>query len=318
MILVAGGTGRLGSLVVSGLVRRGLKVRVLTRDLGRASHLVATGAEIVRGDVRERPSIERAMAGVDTVVSAVQGFAGPGRVSPASVDRDGNAHLIDAAVGVDADVVLVSVVGARSDHPMELFRAKHQAEQHLLASGVSWTVVRPTAFVELWADIMAKPIVFGQGDNPINFVSVRDVSVVVERATIDTSLRGQILEVGGPENLTFNQLAGTLGELRGQAWKVRHVPRGVLRVMTPASRRARAAIVMDTTDMTFAPSTAPYQVEPPMTDIRTALTRAWATPSRPAPFASPARGQAAPVGGTDAALPLLPPADADSRDRSGY
>jgi NADH dehydrogenase len=235
--------------------------------------LVGVAAEIVRGDVRDGPTIERAMAGVDTVVSAVQGFAGPGRVTPASVDRDGNAHLVDAAVAVDADVVLVSVVGVSSDHPMELFRAKHDAEQRLRASSVSWTIVRATAFVELWADVMTRPIVFGRGDNPINFVSVRDVATVVERATVDTTLRGQILEVGGPENVTFNQLAATLGELRGQSTKTRHVPRRMLQVMAPASRRARAAIAMDTIDMSFQPSAAPCQVELPMTDIRTALTR---------------------------------------------
>jgi NADH dehydrogenase len=128
---------------------------------------------------------------------------------------------------------------------------------------------------------MAKAIVFGRGDNPINFVSVRDVAAVVERATVDTSLRGQILEVGGPENLTFNQLAATLGELRGRPRQVWHVPRHMLRVMARASRRARAAIAMDTTDMTFDPSTPPCQVDLPMTDIRTALGRAWVTPLRP-------------------------------------
>ena len=274
MILVAGGTGRLGTLVVSGLAGRGLQVRVLTRDPARASHLVGSGAEIVRGDVRDRPSIQRAMADIDTAVSAVHGFAGPGRVTPASVDRDGNANLIEAAAAVHADVVLVSVVGASSDHPMELFRAKHQAEQCLRGSSTSWTIVRATAFVELWADIMSNPIVFGRGDNPINFVSVRDVAAVVERAIVDTSLRGQIVEVGGPENLTFNQLVASLLELRGQRRKVWHVPRGMLRVMAPTSRRARAAIAMDTTEMTFQPSTAPCPVRLPMTDIRTALTRA--------------------------------------------
>jgi NADH dehydrogenase len=160
---------------------------------------------------------------------------------------------------------------------MELFRAKYHAEQHLRASNVSWTVVRSTAFVELWVDIMTAPIVFGRGDNPINFVSVRDVAAVVERASIDTNLRGQILEVGGHENVTFNQLAATLGDLRGQPRKVWHVPRGMLRVMAPASRRARAAIAMDTTDMTFARSMAPCQVDLPVTDVRTALSRAVAS-----------------------------------------
>ena len=110
----------------------------------------------------------------------------------------------------------MSVVGAAADHPMELFRAKFAAEEHLRASGAPWTIVRATAFVELWAEIMAKPIVFGRGDNPINFVSVNDVAAVVERAVIDPTLRGKVLEVGGPQNVTFNEfetlLAGDPGK----------------------------------------------------------------------------------------------------------
>ncbi len=219
MILVAGGSGRLGTLVVKRLADRGLDVRVLTRDPSRARHLGDAAIDIVQGDVRDAASLERAVEGVTVVVSAVQGFAGPGRVTPASVDRDGNANLVNAAAGARADVVLVSTVGAAEDHPMELFRAKYDAEMHLRASAVGWTIVRSTAFVELWAEIMRKPIVFGRGTNPINFVSVDDVAAVVERAVVDPSLRGQVLEVGGPQNMTFNELAaaprggsGTSGE----------------------------------------------------------------------------------------------------------
>jgi uncharacterized protein YbjT (DUF2867 family) len=268
MILVAGGTGRLGTLVVSRLVAGGLEVRVLTRDPSRAHHL-PDGTEIVNGDVRDRATIERAMLGVTTVVSAVHGFAGPGHVTPASVDRAGNANLVDGAAAAGADVVLMSVVGASAASPMELFRAKYDAEQHLRASGTPWTSERATAFVELWAEIMAKPIVFGRGDNPINFVSVRDVAAVVERAVVDAGRRGQVLEVGGPQNMTFNELTALLQEIRGRSGKVRHVPRSILRAMAPFARQARAAVTMDTTDMTFATTTA--RADLPMTDLRTAL-----------------------------------------------
>jgi uncharacterized protein YbjT (DUF2867 family) len=58
----------------------------------------------------------------ETVISAVQGFVCSGGVTPASVDRDGNAHLIDAARVAGAGFVLMSVVGAASDNPMELCR----------------------------------------------------------------------------------------------------------------------------------------------------------------------------------------------------
>ncbi len=274
MIAVAGGSGRLGTRLVGRLVDRGLQVRVLTRDPARARHLAGCADEIVPCDVRDRASMPSALQGVSTVVSAVHGFAGPGRVSPKSVDRDGNANLVDAAAKVEADVVLMSVVGAAPQHPMELFRAKHAAEEQLRASGVRWTIVRATAFVELWAEIMSKPIVFGRGENPINFVSVDDVAAVLERAVIDASLRGRVIEVGGPQNSTFNELAELLQQVRGRPAKVRHVPRGLLRALAPFARQPRAAVAMDTIDMTFDAAAARALAELPMTDIRAALTLA--------------------------------------------
>src|SRR5450631_3802228 len=115
MILLAGGTGRLGTVLAARLTGRGLAVRVLTRDPARAAHLAAQGAEIATGDVRDRPSLDPAVRGADVVVSAVHGFAGPGRVSPATVDFQGNVNLIDAARAAGAEVVLMSVVGAAAD-----------------------------------------------------------------------------------------------------------------------------------------------------------------------------------------------------------
>lgn len=275
MIAVAGGTGRLGSRVVRRLAAAGLDVRVLTRDPARAQHLAESAAEVVTCDVRDPASMKAALRGATVTVSAVHGFAGPGHVSPESVDRDGNANLVDAAADVGADVVMLSVVGAAAEHPMELFRAKDAAEAHLRASGVRWTIVRATAFVELWAEIMVRPIVFGRGENPINFVSVEDVSVVVARAVIDTGLRGAVIEVGGPQNLTFNQLAALIQNVRGRPAKVRHVPRGLLRAIAPLARQPRAAMAMDTIDMTFDVAAAGHAlVDLPMTDIQVALTQA--------------------------------------------
>ena len=87
MIVVAGGTGTLGTRLVARLAEQGLAVRVLTRDPARAQHLAGRGVEVVRGDVRDPGSLTRALRGASTVISAVHGFAGHGGVSPASVDR---------------------------------------------------------------------------------------------------------------------------------------------------------------------------------------------------------------------------------------
>lgn len=96
-------------------------------------------------------------------------------------------------------------------------------------------------------------LVFGRADNPINFVSVHDVATLVERALTDPALRGQSIDLPGADNITLEQLALHLG-----ANKIRHVPRGALRLLSavarpwaPAvARQAQAALIMDTNDMT--------------------------------------------------------------------
>jgi uncharacterized protein YbjT (DUF2867 family) len=267
MILVAGGTGTLGARLVPLLAACGNGVRVLTRDERRADHLRDCGAETIIGDVRDPAAVAKAVHGCATVVSAVHGFAGPGRISPATVDRDGNRTLIRAALDAGVEhLVLVSVLGAAPDHPLSLHRMKYTAEQELVGSGLGWTIIRSAPFLETWIALIGRNIadqaqafVFGPGDNPINFVSVRDVATAIEHAVRDTTSRGQAIEVSGPENLSFNQIAERLIAASSSPGQVKHVPLPLLRTLSvlarPVSpgfaRQTRAAVVMNTIDMTF-------------------------------------------------------------------
>lgn len=270
MILVAGGTGTLGSQVVRLLLERGESVRVLTRDPARAAHL-PDAVQVLFGDLRDPAAVAAAVRGCATVVSAVHGFVGPHKPSPEAIDRDANRALIRAAADADVQhLVLVSVLGAAPDHPMSLHRAKHAAEQALPGSGLAWTILRPVAYLETWIAITGaklasngQALVFGPGRNPINFVSAHDVAAVVDLAVHDRSLRSQLLEVSGPENLTFTQLAERLVTASGRPGRIRHVPLAMLRVLSllarpvsPAfARQAQAAVVMNTTDMALDTST---------------------------------------------------------------
>lgn len=282
MILIAGGTGTLGTQLVGRLAAHD-RVRVLTRDPRRAAHLEGGNVEVIEGDVRVAASLVEAVAGIDMVISAVHGFAGPGGVSPASVDRDGNANLIAAASSVGAAFVLVSIVGAASDSPMELFREKFAAEQRLRQSDLAWAIVRATAYIETWATIMGgkpTPLVFGRGENPINFVSASDVAALIEHVVLEPRVRGDVIELGGPDNLTFNEFAATLQQVRGRPGPIRHIPRPILRLMAnvtrklrPAfARQARAAVIMDTRPMAFdASKTRRAFPTVPITDVTTAM-----------------------------------------------
>lgn len=260
MIVVAGGSGLLGRLVVQALLDRGETVRAVVRDMRRARKVLGRGVDVVVADVRHGEEISKAVQGASVVVSALHGFLGGRGAGPAEVDEIGNRNLVEAAKAGGADVVLVSILGAAADTPVELFRAKYRAEADLQASGVPWTIVRSSAFLETWLGILAKtagksgrPMVFGRGDRLIPFVSVLDVAPVVVEATLQPELRGQVLEVSGPD-LTMNQLAAALQDHEGWTGGIRNLPRPVLRAMSivarpisPAFARQNAtALAMDT------------------------------------------------------------------------
>jgi NADH dehydrogenase len=267
VILIAGGTGTLGRETVRLLAGHHLRIRVLTRDPARAEDLRSECVEIMSGDVRNPASLGPALAGVDTVISAISGY-GPGSGGdPGTVDGEGNRNLIRAAdaAGVK-DFVLVSVHGAAPDHPMELMRMKFLAELELKRRRLAWTIIRPTLFMETWVTVVGesllktgRTLVFGRGENPINFVSARDVACWVERAVMDTSLRGAEMDIGGPENLTLNQVAAACAAARGRSNRPRRIPRAAMRLMSVLAgpvhpgfaRLAHDAVVMDTRDFTF-------------------------------------------------------------------
>jgi uncharacterized protein YbjT (DUF2867 family) len=267
IVAVAGATGTLGGYLVPRLVAHGLRVRVLARDAGTAGHLMSDSIEVVPGDVRDRESVVRGLAGCDAVVSAFTAFGRPAGGDLKSADLEGNIHLIEAAKkAATKHFVLVSLHGAAPDSPLELGRIKYQVEERLKRSDLSWTIIRPTPSMEIYTKLLGEPLidahktrVFGRGDNPINFVSQRDIAAFIVLALEDPALRGQVIDVGGPDNLTVNELLARFKALTGASGSEQHVPRVMLRamsvVMRPISpmmaRMARSAVEMDIGDMAF-------------------------------------------------------------------
>ncbi|GAA3094379.1 SDR family oxidoreductase [Kribbella aluminosa] len=264
MIFVAGGTGRLGSIVVRRLVQRGERVRMLTRTPGTAP---VNGCEVAVGDVRNHAAVAAALEGCDTAVWCVHGLLGGRGAGPDQIDRAACIATVDAAqrAGVRR-FVLVSIKDAAPDHTSSLFRAKYAAEQHLRATGLDWTILRPTCFLELWLDIVrgrlgtgGPAVVLGPGENLLNVVSVVDVAAVVDHCLIEPSTIRRVLDVAGPENVTLVELARAQG-----ATAIRRVPLGVLRVtrylaapFAPAfARQATLGVMLNTRDLTATASPA--------------------------------------------------------------
>lgn len=267
MILIVGASGRLGSTVTQLLLAQGKAVRAMTRNPRNLAQLEQQGVEVVSGDLRDPATLLRACQGADQVLAAAHALVGKGDNNPSTVDNKGNRQLIDAAkVAGVKHFVFVSGQNASSDSSFEFSRIKYHTEEYLRASGLNFTILRPCAFMDLWAELVGKPIleqgkttIFGRGNNPINFVAVKDVARFVDVALDDARARNQVIEVGGPANLTMNQVAEVFERTSGQQAKKRHIPLLMMRVMSilmqranPAlSRQICAGIYMDTANLSY-------------------------------------------------------------------
>jgi NADH dehydrogenase len=267
MIVIAGGTGRLGRILVDRLAPLDEPIRVLSRAPEQAQGLPSQKTvEVLAVDVRDPIAVGRGVAGARVVISAMSAFGMKG-VAPRDVDLNGNAALIAAAEahGVE-QFIFVSAYGASANHPMELDRMKYLAEEKLLQSRLSWTILRPTTFTETFQTILCAPlldkgktVLFGRAENPINFVSAHDVARFVERSVADSGMKGLAIDIGGTENLSLIQFVETFRSATGLTGSVKHIPRTAMRVLSHIARpfnptfarMVQAGVVMDTTDMTF-------------------------------------------------------------------
>jgi uncharacterized protein YbjT (DUF2867 family) len=267
MILIVGASGVLGGRIANLLLDAGKPVRALGRTPAKLEALRARGAEVVQGDLRDRASLDRACAGVRQVLTTAAAFE---TRQMAQVDGQGNRNLVDAAraAGV-AHFVFTSAHAARADSPVDFFRAKFAAEEYLRASGVPWTVLRPAAFMERWGETIGGAIagkgiatILGSGENPINFVSVEDVARVAVQVLDDPDAPGRSVPIGGPENLSMEEVARIYERVLGVTAKRKRAPLPVMRILgavtapvSPVlSRMMRAGVMMDTTDQTLGPS----------------------------------------------------------------
>lgn len=243
MILIVGASGFLGHETAKLLLSQGQQVRLLVRTPAKVDDLKQMGAEIMQGDLIDPPSLQRACKGVERVLVAAHSILGKGKYKSEAVDDTGHRALIDAAKAAGVShFVYISIQGASAGHPVDFFRTKYYVEEYLRKSGLSYTILRPTAFMEWHAHIFngksilenGKTSLIGKGTKPRNFIAVCDAAQFAVLALTDPRLKNRTLEIGGPGNFNNNQVSEMYGKLAGLTPKVSHMPSGVAKVMSVA------------------------------------------------------------------------------------
>ena len=245
MILVAGATGFLGREICRRLTAEGRKVRGLVRASSEAevtAHLTAMGVELVQGDLRHRASLDIACRGADAVISTATTTRSrqPGD-SIEATDQEGQNNLVAAAKAEGVRRFVFVSYSKHMDDDGPLTRAKRSVEQSIRESGMRYTILRPTYFMEMWLSPSlgfdysnAKATIFGSGNNKVSWVSLADVAQVAVRA-LDDDGPDTAVELGGPEALTPVEVVKIFEETSGKPFSLEHVPEDALRAQRAAA-----------------------------------------------------------------------------------
>lgn len=210
MILITGATGYIGSELVQQLKAAGTKVRMLVRNHQKAAALEGPGVEIVLGDFDKPETLDVAFAGVEKAF--LLSSAGPDMV-----DLQGN--FIQAAQRAGTrHVVKVSSGGIRVDgsSPVEDGRWHREVEKQLEESGVAWTHLRPSFFMQnierYFAPTIKEQGAFyaPMGDTKAAMVDVRDIAAVAVTALTTPGHEGKAYVVTGPKALSLYEVAEKL------------------------------------------------------------------------------------------------------------
>ncbi|MEU1408943.1 NmrA/HSCARG family protein [Streptomyces sp. NPDC005728] len=233
-IAVTGATGAQGGATARALLAAGHRVRALTRTPAApaARALRRLGADVRFADFDDRPTLDAALAGADSLFAVTTPFG----TDTATEVRQGKA-LLDAAVAVRVGhIVFTSAAHADRGTGIPHYESKDEIERYLRATGVPWTVIAPAAFMDNFAsgwtleglrdNTFAWPM---PADRPLTLIPADDIGafaalVLQRRATFS----GRRIDIASDE-LTAAQIAAALSAATGRSVTHREVPLSYVR-----------------------------------------------------------------------------------------
>ncbi len=245
-ILVTGGTGFVGRNIVEELFKEGCEVRCLARKTSNRQVLGGMPVEFYEGDINDARSLEGATEGIDVVIHLVGIIREiPPHVTFEKIHAEGASNVVAASVRAGVKkFVHMSAMGTRPDAPSRYHTTKWQGEQAVKSSGLPYVIFRPSIicgkddeFVNMFAELIRKswPLPFlsviGSGQVRMQPIYVKDVAYCFVKAALNPEIVNQTYELGGPEQLTLDEILDTIMRVIGANRMKLHLPMALGRCM---------------------------------------------------------------------------------------
>jgi NAD(P)H dehydrogenase (quinone) len=206
IVALTGATGELGGRVARRLAERGVRQRLIVRDVSRAPQLPGADVAEAPGGYIDRAAMTRALIGARVL------FLVPAHESPNRIEEHTTA--IDAAVDAGVErVVYLSFVGASADNTFTLGRHHWATEQHIRASGLDWTFVRMNLYMDFIPHFAGEDgVIRGPaGDGRVAAVLRDDLADAVVAVLTSDGHDCAVYEITGPSAFSLTEIAELLG-----------------------------------------------------------------------------------------------------------
>jgi uncharacterized protein YbjT (DUF2867 family) len=224
MILITGATGKIGQALVQDLLARKCEFKVMVRSKEAAKAFESQGIKAVHGDFERTGTLADALAGIRQAFLLTIPH-------PAQPEIERKFLKACKQEGV-RQVVRLSAMGANPASASGLLRCHGRCELQLEDSGLGWTILRPTMFmqnlVHFFAATVAKEstLYAPAGQARIPWVDTRDIAAVAGTVLATTGHQDLIYEITGPEACTYADVADLLGGKLGRRIAFVDVPDG--------------------------------------------------------------------------------------------
>ena len=229
-ILLAGATGYLGSYLARKLVQNECDLRVIVRSPEKLSDRGIEVEDVFHAEITRPETLKGCCSGIDTVISTIGITRQKDGLTYMDVDYQANLNLLNEAreSGV-RKFIYVSVLNGENLRHLKICDAKERFVEQLEKSGLEFCVVRPNGFFSDMSEFydMARKgsiFIFGSGDQKTNPIHGEDLAAVCADAI---ESKDQTIKVGGPETLTYNDIANIAFEVAGTEPKITRIPNWV-------------------------------------------------------------------------------------------